>query len=637
MVRKLPAKFEATSDANLTPIQAKKTILELLEQGFTIADACKVAGRSVKSYEGYKANDLEFRKAIEVIRAIAQRHGQVLPEDANISFEDFRLKYLNSRTFPHQMNMIDLLEDREPSWLHPSMTYEPGEPQSILINIPPNHAKSTTVTLDYITYRICLDPTIQIKIVSKTQSKASEFLHAVKQRLTSDLFPELKARFAPVEGFKGTADKWTSTQIYLARESANPDPTVEALGIGGHLYGARADLIILDDCVTLGNAREYDKQMRWIQQDCITRLGPTGKLLVVGTRVDPIDLYKELRNDTRYIEGDSPWTYLAMPAVLEVNDDPTKWVTLWPKSDVPWKNDKSEPDADGLYPRWDGPRLKKLRANLEAHTWAMVYQQQDVSSESVFQKGAVQGCINGMRASGPLVKNAPGHPNLAVAPYIICSMDPAMSGDTFTIAYAGDAASQHRYVLECSKMTAPTPAKIREIIFSWTEKYNPKVWVIEKNAFQLFLTQDEQINQFLATRGIRLVQHYTGNNKMDVEFGVASVSPLFGHVDALGKHMGDNLISLPRSDNESVKALIEQLVTWSPGTRNKSDGPMALWFAETQMRQYITQTGIYLSTKITNPFSTRSDNAGRRVINLDEMAKMQERMDSMGGTIYGAI
>jgi len=64
---------------------------------------------------------------------------------------------------------------------------------------------------------------------------------------------------------------------------------------------------------------------------------------------------------------------------------------------------------------------------------------------------------------------------------------------------------------------------------------------------------------------------------------------------------------------------------------------MALWFAETQMRQYITQTGIYLSTKITNPFSTRSDNAGRRVINLDEMAKMQERMDSMGGTIYGAI
>jgi hypothetical protein len=631
VVDKIPLKYKNLSGAKLTVEQAKATILELLEQGFTIADACKVAGRSIKSYEGYKTNDSDFRKQVDVLRAIQARGGELLKEDAEISFQEFRLKYLGSQTFPHQMNMIDLLEDREPSWLHDSMVYEPGEPQSILINIPPNHAKSTTVTLDYVTYRICLDPTIQIKIVSKTQSKASEFLHAVKQRLTSDLFPELQKRYAPTEGFKATSDKWTSTQIYLARDSANPDPTVEALGIGGHLYGARADLIILDDCVTLGNAREYDKQMRWIQQDCITRLGPTGKLLVVGTRVDPIDLYKELRNDTRYVEGDSPWTYLSMPAVLEFYDDPDDWVTLWPYSDQPWKNDKTPPNADGLYPRWDGNRLKKLRSKLEAHTWAMVYQQQDVSSESIFLKEAVQGSIDGMRASGPIVKGAPGHPDLKVEPYVICSMDPAMSGDTFTIAYAGDHTSQHRYVLETSKMTAPTPAKIREIIFSWTDKYRPKVWVIEKNAFQLFLTQDEQINQFLATRGIRLVQHYTGNNKMDVEFGVASVSPLFGHVDALNKHMGDNLIHLPRADNESVKALIEQLVTWSPGTRNKSDGPMSLWFAETQMRQYLTQTGIYQTTTVKNPFVTRGDAAKRRTVNLDEWAEYQEELKQQGG------
>ena len=482
------------------------------------------------------------------------------------------------------------------------------------------------------TYRICLDPAIQIKIVSKTQSKASEFLHAIKQRLTSDLFPELQGRYAPVEGFKSTADKWTATQIYLSRESANPDPTVEALGIGGHLYGARADLIILDDCVTLGNAREYDKQMRWIQQDCITRLGPTGKLLVVGTRVDPIDLYKELRNDARYVEGDSPWTYLSMPAVLEYDEDPSKWVTLWPRSDVPWKNDKAQPDANGLYPRWDGTRLRKLRSKLEAHTWAMVYQQQDVSTDSIFNKAAVQGCIDGMRSAGPLIKNAPGHPELSTEPYIICSMDPAMSGDTFTIAYAGDARSQRRYILECSKMTAPTPAKIREIIFGWSDKYKPKVWVIEKNAFQLFLTQDEQINQYLATRGIRLVQHYTGKNKMDIEFGVASISPLFGHVDVNNKHLGDNLIHLPRADNESVKALIEQLVTWSPGTRNKSDGPMAIWFAETQMRQFITQTGVYQRTEIVNPYRSRNDDAKRKVVNLDEWQEYQDELKANGGS-----
>jgi hypothetical protein len=212
-----------------------------------------------------------------------------------------------------------------------------------------------------------------------------------------------------------------------------------------------------------------------------------------------------------------------------------------------------------------------------------------------------------------------------------------MSGDTFSIVYAGDNKTQKRYVLECSKMTAPTPAKIRELIFSWTERYQPKVWVIEKNAFQLFLTQDEQINAFLATRGIRLVQHYTGANKMDAEFGVASVSTLFGHVDSNGKHLGDNLIELPRTDSESVKALIEQLVTWSPGTKNKSDGPMALWFAETQMRGYLTQTGVYQESMVKNPYATRGDLAKRKVVNLDEYTKIQEQLAANGGTFFGAI
>ena len=637
MAIKRPARFEPVAGVAMPIEKAKEFIVQLISQGHSVEDSCKAAGKSVKSYEYYRASDAQFKQAIELARAIQKRDGAILGEDANISFEDFRTKYLMSRTFEHQLNMIDLLEDRDPRWLHEAMTYEPGERQYVLINIPPDHAKSMTVSIDYVTYRVCLDPNIRVKIVSKTQTMAAEFLYAIKQRMTNPTWIELQKKFAPPEGWKATADKWTNTEIYLARDSSEKDPTIQALGIGGHIYGARCDLIILDDCVTLSNAGEYEKQMRWIQQDCVTRLGPFSKLFIVGTRVDPIDLYKELRNAQRYPEGESPWTYLAMPAILEVDDDPAKWVTLWPKSDRAWLKDTTEPDENGFYPRWDGPHLKKRRAILEPRTWAMVYQQQDVSSEAIFNKEAVQGSVNGMRASGPIISNAPGHPQMDHLPYIICSMDPAMSGDTFSIVYAGDNKTQKRYVLECSKMTAPTPAKIRELIFTWTTKYNPKVWVIEKNAFQLFLTQDEQINAFLATRGIRLVQHYTGANKMDIEFGVASVSTLFGHVDSNGKHLGDNLIELPRTDSESVKALIEQLVTWSPGTKNKSDGPMALWFAETQMRGYLTQTGVYQESSVKNPYATRSDIARRKVVNLDEYTKIQEQLNQNGGTFFGAV
>ncbi len=69
------------------------------------------------------------------------------------------------------------------------------------------------------------------------------------------------------------------------------------VGMGGVLETRISgnDLIILDDCVTLSNSGEYEKQIRWIQQEVLTRIGPTGKLLIVGTRVDPIDMYRELR------------------------------------------------------------------------------------------------------------------------------------------------------------------------------------------------------------------------------------------------------------------------------------------------------------------------------------------------------
>lgn len=615
----------------LPPDEAKKRILEFLEDGFSVLDACAAVGKSEKTYYYYISSDPEFNNAVKLLRAVQARKGHVAPEDKAISFQEFREKYLNSKTFAHQMNVIDLIENREPTWLHDSMTYEKGIPQYVLVNMPPEHAKSMTVSIDYITYRIVTDPNIRIKVVSKTREMAKEFLYAIKQRLTSPSYAELQRRYAPADGFKSTADKWTADSIYLERDSGEKDPTLQALGIGGQIYGARADLIILDDTVTLANAGEYEKQIRWIQQEVLTRVGPTGKILVVGTRVDPIDLYREIRNPDRYPDGTSPWTYLAMPAVLEFNDNPADWVTLWPQSDRPWMGSVDEPDENGLYPRWDGTRLRDRRGLLDPKTWAMVYQQQDVDSEAVFSPEAVRGSVNGMRACGPLIPGAAGHPKEVNGFYTICGLDPAMSGDTFGVVVTADRTTKKRYLLDASRMPAPTPARIRELIFSWTEKYQPNAWVIEKNAFQLFLTQDEQINEFLASRGIRLISHYTGANKMDLEYGVASLAPLFGQLDNQGKFMkGTNLLELPRTDNENVKSLIEQLITWAPGTKNKQDGPMALWFVETQIRDYVNQLGAYGQTWVKNPFATPRDLAKRQVVDLEQLAQLQQRIAAGG-------
>jgi hypothetical protein len=317
-----------------------------------------------------------------------------------------------------------------------------------------------------------------------------------------------------------------------------------------------------------------------------------------------------------------------MPAVLEFDEKPENWVTLWPRSDKPWSGDPLDSDKDGFFPRWDGTRLKQRRNVLDPKTWAMVYQQQDVESEAVFAPQLVRASANGMRGCGPLVPGAPGYPADTTGFYTVCAMDPAMSGDTFTVAITGDRNTKKRYLLDASRMPAPTPQRIREIIFTWTEKYKPAVWVIEKNAFQLFLTRDEEINAFLQSRGIRLVQHYTGANKMDLEYGVASLAPLFGSFGPDGKPAKNNFIEFPRPESEGVKALIEQLITWSPSTKNKQDGPMALWFAETQLRDYVNQQGNYGKTWVRNPFATPHDLAKRQVVDLEEYARKQRAVNS---------
>jgi len=104
-----------------------------------------------------------------------------------------------------------------------------------------------------------------------------------------------------------------------------------------------------------------------------------------------------------------------------------------------------------------------------------------------------------MRKSGALIAGAAGHPNNPENFYRVIGIDPAMSGDTAAIAYAVDRRSHKRYVLDVHIMTAPTPAAIRSLIKEWTDAYKPHTVIVESNAFQLFLTQDEEIRNFLSS------------------------------------------------------------------------------------------------------------------------------------------
>lgn len=621
------------ADKGFSTARAKEIYLEAIAKGATSQVALNATGRtSLKTVENWRATDKDFARKADDIRfqRKSQKDRGVQKVNATLDFASWRKKFLDQETYPHQHAWVDIIEGRGYT-PRKGESWEPADPTRVIINVPPYHAKSQTITVEYALYRICMNPNIRIVIVSKARDLARRFLYQIKLYMTSHQYAELQMAYAPEGGFKPGRDAgatWGADKIYVSGIDADQkDPTVQALGMGSAIYGTRSDLIIMDDCIVGSNAAQYEQQINWLESEVENR-GRDGQILIIGTRLAPKDMYSELRNGDRYLSGTTPWSYLRQPAVLEFDDDPKNWKTLWPYTTKPLDTGQ-EPEENGMYSAWPGERMARERNKKPPRIWSLVYQQENVSEDAIFHPVCVMGSVNRSRKPGPLHAGAMGHPrNGMEGQYIVASMDPAMSGDNFTLVEAVDKADGRRRLLNAWVKTSPTPAYIRDMIKSVTEDFGVHEWVIEQNAFQLFLVYDEDIQRYCQQRGVRITPHYTSRNKQDPDFGVASMAPLFGnlkqHADGVRSgldHDGTNLIELPDPDmSEGVKQLIEQLTTWEPGRLGKDlkqDGPMALWFAELRARVILGIGRQNRKNFIPNPYLSRGDRAKQVVVPME--------------------
>jgi hypothetical protein len=594
---------------SLTMEQAKAGVLALIKQGSTVDEACKSVSRSRKAYENWRSQDKAFAAEVDQARgrrdkAAAQGRDADL---SNLSFAEWRKRFLGLDTYPHQQLWIDVLEGREPTLMHSSVRYEPaGKRNRVLINTPPFHAKSATITQQWVTYKLCMNPALRVMIIGKTAEAAAKHLHAIRQYLTDPNYAELQSAYGPPDGFKPQRGegRWTNFLIYLAgrnidaADKAAKDPSVQAVGIGGAIYGSRCDLIIGDDVIDDTNWSNFEKQFDWITRTVQSRV-KNGKLILVGTRIKSIDLSSYLLKHENYNSGKSPWTYLGQPAVFEFAEDPEDWVTLWPKSTTPMDEDgEQEPDENGFYTAWDGPSLAEVRDSIASTTWALVYQQQQISEDMTFHPTCVWGSVDKRRQPGVLrPAELGGRRNGMEGLHVILSIDPAGTGEAFMMVYAVDRQTRERWVLQAWMGNNTLPSWYQRMIEQIVPEYGVTDLVIERQGYSNWIYQDEKIVDFCRQRGIRISPHYTGQgNKVDPDFGVASLSSLFGGLtrrENAGNldHDGENIIHLPNPDKSpGIKALVDQLLTWVPGksgSRLRQDGPMALWFAEMRTRSLL--------------------------------------------------
>ncbi len=575
--------------------------------------------RSPLTYADWRKNDESFREQIDAVRTVA-RAARGRGQDGKTEvpdFPEFCDQYLDMPLPEHHLRVWDVLNGREPRNMHPAIRYNVGRQDRVLLNFGPFHAKTQVWSVQYPLWRMIKDPNVRIAIVSKTQTLAKKIVHQIKQYLELPQYAKLHAAFMPEGGWQGSS--WTRTEIYLSGvDTAQKDPTLQALGLGGQIYGSRLDVILLDDLIDLKNAHTYKELADWVGTECDSRVDDNGVLACLGTRLAPNDLYSELRDLADWDGETSVWTYFAQPAVLEMPEPhPSTWITLWPYK------------ADGTV-MWDGLSLAKKKAVLPSEArWQLTYQQMDASISQVFPSGAVMASIDHRRAAAPMD-----------GLYAVLGVDPAAEGFTAMIVLGLDKATGRRFVLDGLNEARCPPDRLKQKIKDFIVRYKVREVIIERNAFQSFLSNDADLREHCYTHGALLTPHYTGGQKWHESLGVASLAPLFLSCavhdvaeDTWTRTPFDkHLISLPNPKFSTfVDALTLQLTTWQPQDggkqKTKTDLVMALWFASIGIQKVLDHAK-NAPRHMPNPFITRGDARSRAVVNLADMRERQLRRET---------
>lgn len=135
----------------LSTPEKKRAFLKLTQTGVGRVAAANECGVTIQAVSYWRQQDAEFRLLDDRIKLTRQ---EIMPaaRDTMPDFEEFSMKYLDSKLFNHHLQWVDLLEGREPRNLHPAQRHEVGSnPDFILINTPPEHlaAHSSPIYVDY--------------------------------------------------------------------------------------------------------------------------------------------------------------------------------------------------------------------------------------------------------------------------------------------------------------------------------------------------------------------------------------------------------------------------------------------------------------------------------------------------------
>jgi hypothetical protein len=522
VVRDLPDVYLPPPPANkgtqAWKIWAKEGFVELLRNNFSITDACNFLGVSRGWYEKNCDRDEEFKVLTRLIRdgtdPDIDEQGRDWPDISWMPYHQFAEEYLGLKVFPHQKPIVDAIED-------------PMINKTIVTGFPES-GKSTHASLGYVLYKLCVNPDARIALVSKSGQKSKDLLRRVKRYMTEEHLYDHTQRNL-IKDFKGfrpgahTAHPWDAEQITIRqRRSGERDPSIQALGVGAQIYGARLDLLLLDDALTLENQLTEKRRASidsWFLQEAASR-AHKGEIIVVGTRVHPMDNFKS------WMEAwaDDPHAaFVKIPAITtdENGEEQSTWPEYWPLKGALLFDEfeNRERYQKGLLD------IRKEMESMGAWRWRLVYQQEDVSNDStIFSKEAIDRALE--LGKDRMLGQVRPHEIL------VLGIDPAITGRAAAVLMAYDPRSRVRTIVDLFVGDGLGATGVRnKLMYEFWERYHPQRTLIEVN-YAPTIMGDDVLKTRARAAGSLLLPHttYGAGRKRgsinDEEYGIAALAPL---------------------------------------------------------------------------------------------------------------
>lgn len=526
-------------------------------------------------------------------------------------FDYFRRRYFGRISTPSQLQTIEEL----------IVLLESDEREFVDFNEPPGNGKSTLLS-DFKCWLICRDRTVRMLTGSATQSLARKQLMRVRRSLervrplkgdpklmalglaldAESTLPRDFGRFRPTDRELWNQDAFIVIQHEGTGAIEEKEATLSAYGIDTEFTGGRFNYVEWDDLVSPSevSSPSYREGLEFIYvRTCEPRVEPEGLMVLCGQRLASDDLHRfvldMIRPSDEEDDDDGEIEHVEFAGV-EDNRNNMKYRHIVHKAHYEdlcrgEHSKKSKPYPEGclLDPRrlpWRD--LAAAQANGPGE-FRLVYQQEDADPDEALAKRewiygneVFVGCVDYERDLWDIPSEIDANQCIVYA-----TADPSPSMYWSIQCWLYHEPTQKRFLLDHirQKMRADElldrlpSSRFVGIMEEWQDQsvkigFPIQVWIIEANAAQKFILQYSHVREWRISRGVDIIPHTTGINKVDPNYGIWMMSALY----RLGR------VRLPMKHGAALFAsmkLIEEVLVYDHGRTD--DCVLAQWMGEWQL------------------------------------------------------